>query len=127
MSSYLQRGALASVFAFASSPLALTGCGGGAVATADAVVAGEVPQAPGTRVEVVRLERTSARLDLRIPGEITGSRDATLATAAGGFVEGVYVRRGETVQKGQVIARVNSSVFQAQKEQADAQYALTIT
>jgi len=128
VSSFLHRGVVASVVPLALVLLAvpMAGCGGGdeAGATADAVEAGEVPQAPGTRVEVVRLEHTSAQLDLRIPGEITGSRDATLATAAGGFVEGVYVHRGESVREGQIIARVNSSVFHAQKEQADAQYAL---
>lgn len=105
--------------------LALPACGGGDTApTSEQVEAGEVPQAPGTRVEVVRLENTSASLDLRLPGEITGSRDATLASAGGGFVEGVYVKRGEFVREGDVIARVNASIYAAQREQADAQYAL---
>ena len=100
-------------------------CSGGEATPASAsVAAGDVPQSPGTRVEVVRLENTDAQLDLRLPGEITGSRDATLASAAGGFVEGVYVKRGEYIQKGTVIARINSSVFAAQLEQAEAQLSL---
>jgi membrane fusion protein (multidrug efflux system) len=90
----------------------------------NAIEAGTVPQSPGTRVEVVRLENTDARLDLRLPGEITGSRDAILASATGGFVEGVYVQRGEYVTEGTVIARVNASIYDAQLDQAAAQLAL---
>jgi membrane fusion protein (multidrug efflux system) len=105
--------------------LPLLACSGGSEGPSTAnVTAGVVPQSPGTRVEVVRLESSEARLQIRLPGEITGSRDATLASQAGGFVEGVYVKRGDYVREGDVIARVNASVYSAQKDQADAQYAL---
>ena len=103
----------------------LSACGGGDTpAASQAVEAGVVPQSPGTRVEVARLENNAASLELRLPGEITGSRDATLASQSGGFVEGVYVKRGDFVREGDVIARINASVMYAQKEQADAQFAL---
>ncbi len=100
-------------------------CGSGeAPVSAKSVEAGVVPQSPGTRVEVVRIDKTTAVLDLRLPGEVTGSRDATLATPSGGYVEGVYVRRGETVREGDIIARINGAMFTAQLEQAEAQFAL---
>jgi membrane fusion protein (multidrug efflux system) len=73
---------------------------------------------------VARLENNSARLELRLPGEISGSRDATLATQAGGFVEGVYAKRGDFLREGDTIARINASVMEAQKDQAEAQLAL---
>lgn len=119
-------GALASLLlALAGGGLLLSGCGGEESGPSSAAVeAGVVPQSPGTRVEVVRLENTTAQLDLRLPGEITGSRDATLASPSGGFVEGVFVKRGDFVREGDVIARINGSVFYAQKEQAEAQFAL---
>jgi len=109
----------------AAISLLVCACSGGGESASSAVISpGDVPQSPGTRVEVVRLENTNASLDLRLPGEISGSRDATLASAAGGFVEAVYVKRGEYISKGTVIARVNASVFNAQLEQAEAQLAL---
>lgn len=108
----------------AALALSLTACGGPETADAAVVAPGEVPQSPGSRVEVVVLEQTSAKLDLRLPGEVVGSRDASLATQAGGYVESVHVRRGESVREGDVIARVNSSMYYAQLQQAEAQFAL---
>ncbi len=103
----------------------LGACSGDESASSSTTIeAGTVPQSPGTRVEVVRLENTDAQLDLRLPGEITGSRDAILASASGGFVEGVYVKRGDYVAEGTVIARINASIYAAQLDQAEAQLAL---
>jgi RND family efflux transporter MFP subunit len=81
----------------------------------------EVPQAPGTRVEVAKLQPSDATLDVRLPGEVTGSRDATLGAANGGYVEAVLVRRGDSVRKGQVVARVDTATHSALRIQALAQ------
>jgi membrane fusion protein, multidrug efflux system len=73
------------------------------------------------RVEVVAITPSAATLDIRLPGEVVGGRDATLAAAAGGFVEAVLVEEGAAVRKGQSLVRVNSSVAAAQLRQAEAQ------
>ena len=82
------------------------------------------PQAPEIRVEVARIGETAAGMEISLPGEITGARDAVLGTAMGGFVEDISVEEGQAVRAGQVLARVNTSLVSAQLEQAEAQAAL---
>lgn len=84
----------------------------------------EAPNARAIRVEVARLESAdSARMELALPGEVEGSEDAVLSSALGGQVERVLVHKGQPVQAGQVIARVDAEVYVAQLEQAEAQHA----
>ena len=101
----------------------VTACGGGEAATVASATA-DVPQSPGARVEVAVVQPSAARLDIRLPGEVSGSRDALLAAPAGGFVERVVVEAGASVSQGQAIAYVNSGIFAAQLELAAAQAAL---
>lgn len=89
-------------------------------AEADAEIA-EVPQASGTRVEVARIQKTRSQLAVSLPGEVTGSRDALLASPAGGYVEAVLKREGDVVSKGQAIARINTALAVAQQEGLEAQ------
>jgi len=98
------------------------GCGGAAAdGAAPPFAPAGVPEATGTRVEIATLQTSEARLQLRLPGEVAGSRDALLAAPAGGFVESVHVKRGEAVAEGQTIARLNTAMYAAQREQARAQ------
>lgn len=80
-----------------------------------------VPQAPGVRVETALVGRSEARLNLSLPGEVIGSRDAVLASALGGYVEAVLVESGDEVRRGQALARINTRVYAAQRDQARAQ------
>lgn len=85
------------------------------------------PDGPGlaspraTRVEVVELQPSDATIQLLLPGEILGARDVVLAAGNGGLVEALKVRRGEEVRKGQAIARIDTSLYGAQVNQAEAQ------
>ncbi|MFT4979854.1 MAG: membrane fusion protein (multidrug efflux system) [Myxococcota bacterium] len=110
--------ALGGVFA-----LLLAGCGGAEArnqATNTDPVA--VPEAPGTRVEVATIHPSDALLELIIPGEVEGASDATLASPAGGYIESVLVTEGQEVRSGQSLVRVNSAIYAAQSEQAQAQH-----
>lgn len=109
----------------ASAMLALLGCGGAEAgnqenANTDALA---VPTAPGTRVEVAVITPSQATLELSIPGEIEGAEDALLASPQGGYIEAVMVNIGDEVRRGQALIRVNSAIFAAQNEQAQAQLA----
>jgi RND family efflux transporter MFP subunit len=104
-----------------STLLALSACGPAPSESANAAVERTPPPSRAVRVEVVELESGSASLELDLPGEVTGERDANLAAANGGFVERVLVREGELVTKGQTLMRVDTSLFGAQYEQAEAQ------
>jgi len=97
----------------------LTGCGW---ATADQAEPNRtVPDANATRVEVIVLEASEASLDLTLPGEVEGSRDAMLAAANGGYVERVWVANGDEVQQGQALLHIDTALYGAQLEQAAAQ------
>ena len=99
----------------------LWGCG---TADADATAnqaSRTPPPARAVRVEVVQLESANAKLELDLPGEVSGQRDAVLAAANGGFVERVTVDEGQVVRKGDSLARVDSEIYWAQQQQAEAQ------
>jgi RND family efflux transporter MFP subunit len=72
-------------------------------------------------VEVAAVAPSTARLQLVLPGEVQGSRDATLAAALGGYVEDVRVREGQAVRRGQALVLVDASLHAAAAEQALAQ------
>jgi len=105
-------------------PLLLASLGGCGTAGADADPSGASrtpPPSRAVRVEVVHLEPSAATLELDLPGEVTGQHDATLAAANGGFVESVRVEEGQLVAKGDSLMRVDSDIYWAQQQQAEAQ------
>jgi len=84
------------------------------------------PAVKATRVEVAALTSTSASFEIYSPGEIEGAHDARLAAALGGYVERVLVSAGQSVRKGQVLARIDTGTYQnvldqiaVQREQAE--------
>ncbi|MBX2796487.1 MAG: efflux RND transporter periplasmic adaptor subunit [Myxococcales bacterium] len=100
--------------------LMLTGCDAGAEQAAPPDV-GTLASSKASRVEVVVLESTEAKLELDLPGEVGGDQDANLAAANGGFVERVLVKEGEEVKAGQSLAYIDLGLYNAQLEQAKAQ------
>lgn len=103
-------------------------CGGAGVDDAEAYTEPAEKTAANARafrVEAATVQPSEAWLEVDLPGEITGSRDALLATPRGGYVERVLVREGQTVRTGQSIARIDSASFSARRDQAQAQLALS--
>ena len=99
---------------------ALSGC----VATADQSEPEAVrtlADARASRVEVAALVAADAKLELDLPGEVGGERDANLAAANGGFVERVLVAEGDEVEKGQRLVQVDVGMYAAQLQSAEAQ------
>ncbi len=87
-------------------------------------VARQVPAAEAIRVEVARVVATERpRSTLQLPGEVEGARDVLLAAPLGGQVEQVFVHRGEVVQRGAIIATVDTAIHGSQVDQAEAQHA----
>ncbi len=78
----------------------------------------------GTRVEVVVLEPTMAKMEMSLLGAVEASRDATLSTTRGGYVESVLVKTGDQVSKGTLLAKVDSELHRVLLEQATAQFDL---
>jgi len=104
-------------------PLVLAFFGGCAVNAEQAPsnTPARLASAAAARVEVVVLEPSDAKLELDLPGEVGGERDANLAAANGGYVEQVLVSEGDEVSEGQVLALVDASLYRAQLDQAKAQ------
>ena len=109
-----------------SLPLILGGCGGAEADQAAAASSGAkfTPSAKATRVEIAVIKPSAASLSVSVPGEITGARDANLASAMGGYVEAVWVDIGDEVSQGQVIAQIDGAIYSAQYTQAEAQMEL---
>ena len=76
------------------------------------------PAVDSIRVEVAVLQRSKARLQLELPGEVEGSRDASLASPMGGYIERVLVSPGETVRRGQTLVAVDTTTQAARRAQA---------
>lgn len=74
------------------------------------------------RVEVASLAPSEAVLAFTFPGEVEGSRDALLAAPLGGYVEAVLVREGDRVKKGQALLRVDTAIYAARRDQAQAEF-----
>ncbi len=105
-------------------PLVLSffaGCAVNAEQASNTVTPGKLASATAARVEVVVLESGEAKLELDLPGEVGGERDANLAAANGGYVEQVFVSDGQEVTAGQVLAYIDASLYRAQLDQATAQ------
>lgn len=98
------------------------------IACAPAPEAGEtsprhVPDSRARRVEVVALgDEGPPTLTLTLPGEVEGGKDVVLSTPLGGLVERVNVGKGGAVKQGQVIARIDAEIHDAQLAIAEAQY-----
>jgi len=72
------------------------------------------------RVETMNVSAEPQTLSLRLPAEVESSRRSRLASATGGFVQKLFVQRGDRVKKGQELAWVNRDVADAQLAQAKA-------
>lgn len=99
------------------------GCGG---AKATEPPKGEKARAPrdvagaaSTRVEVAVLQPSTASLSSTVPGEVEGSREATLASALGGPVERILVKEGDQVKRGQLLMLVDAALYSIQVRQAE--------
>jgi len=113
-----------------AATLSAAGCGGEAEAASEPGVGPAdrtPPAAHATRVEVAEVRPSTARLEMSLPGEVEGSREAMLAAALGGFVERVLVSSGDTVEEGQVLARIDSATHQANLQLVSAERAVAET
>ncbi len=106
------------------SALSASACAPGAVDGEAAARTVDLMPASALRVEVATLGRSNAQLDLTVPGEIRGWRDANVSAALGGYVESVKVKVGDRVRAGQLIALVDADIHRASVDRATAQLSL---
>ncbi|MEM7689019.1 MAG: efflux RND transporter periplasmic adaptor subunit [Pseudomonadota bacterium] len=93
--------------------LTLTGCGDAAV---------EPAEEPIRPAKLVTIEAASAVRSGSFPAVVRAVRSTDLAFQVGGQIVEWNARDGGSFQKGDVIARLDATSFQATVEQAEAQY-----
>lgn len=81
----------------------------------------EAPEADATRVEVAVLQHSNAELISVLPGEVEGSRDATLASAQGGPIDRISVKEGDIVRRGQLLAQLDTALYGIRKKQVETE------
>ncbi|MEM6996569.1 MAG: efflux RND transporter periplasmic adaptor subunit, partial [Myxococcota bacterium] len=79
------------------------------------------PAAKSTWIEAATVEQSSATLQLMVPGEVEGSKEAILASAQGGFVEAANIEVGDTVAVGDPLFRIDSALYNARLAQVRAE------
>ncbi|MFC6079574.1 efflux RND transporter periplasmic adaptor subunit [Sphaerisporangium aureirubrum] len=70
------------------------------------------------RVQIAEVGRAAVSEVVEAPATIAARATATLRSPAGGTVAKLYVRDGETVDKGQILAKISSPQAQEQLKQA---------
>ncbi len=81
------------------------------------------PEANAIWVEAATIESSDAALELSLPGEVQGYREAALSSSQGGLIESVRAQVGDEVTAGQRLVKVDTALYQARQGQAGAELA----
>ena len=75
----------------------------------------------GVRIEAVEVQPSERYLELNLPGEVEAHKDALLAAPLGGYIERVYVAKGDQVKKGQGLISVDAATHSARLARVEAE------
>jgi membrane fusion protein (multidrug efflux system) len=76
------------------------------------------------RVSVVNVEPTPIKDVLVLPGTTEAWQDVRVAAEAGGRIEWIRIKEGDTVKKGQILAGIDSSAHKVALDRAEAAFKL---
>jgi HlyD family secretion protein len=79
-----------------------------------------------TRTAVYTVGNKDVATSTTVSGTVTALRSATLTAKAAGAVTAVYVKEGDKVTAGEVIARIDSTTYESDLAAAESQYSTTI-
>jgi membrane fusion protein (multidrug efflux system) len=82
------------------------------------------PRTKRVKVSVITIEPTPIKDVLLLPGETEAWQDVRLASETDGVVERIDFKEGQSVRKGQLIAKVDVAVLKAALDQAEASFDL---
>lgn len=91
------------IFTVAALPL-LTSCGSGK--SQDGM--GEMPP---VETDFIQLNSGATPIEINYPGSIEGSVNVDVKAQVSGYLEAIYVKEGDYVQKGQSLFKIKSDVF----------------
>jgi RND family efflux transporter MFP subunit len=73
-------------------------------------------------VKIMSLAPTTGSASVNVSGQFTTDDEANLSFKTGGIINKIYVREGDAVQQGQLLATLNMAEINAQVEQAHIAY-----
>lgn len=84
----------------------------------------EQQQNETVQAEVISLQPTNAVIDQTFPASLQGKDNVQLRPQISGYIDKIYVDEGAFVHAGQVLFRINASVYREQKNTALASLAI---
>ncbi|MCI0407413.1 MAG: efflux RND transporter periplasmic adaptor subunit, partial [Acidobacteria bacterium] len=76
---------------------------------------------PPSPVRFTEAKEYSVRRTIQLPGSVESTTTSTVASEVAGLVEELFAREGDTVRKGQPLARLRATTLQLQLDAAQAQ------
>jgi membrane fusion protein (multidrug efflux system) len=89
-----------------------------------AITEGNTSGPPAVSVSVVEVKPVAMRDVVFLPGETEAFEDVKVAANTSGRVEGISLREGQEVKKGELLAKIDVSALKASLEHAKAAYKL---
>lgn len=93
-------------------PLLLVACGSGEKAT------NEIPDTEIIPVKLTALKTTNSEENMYVSGQFTTDDETYLSFLSGGVIRGIFVREGDRVRKGQLLATLDLTMVNATLSQA---------
>lgn len=81
---------------------------------------GEAAQQQATKVDFLTIAPAAASLEKKYPGTIEGSVNVDIKAQVSGYLEQIYVKEGDYVNKGQALFKIKGDVFQEQVNNSQA-------
>lgn len=80
----------------------------------------ELPQAPPTDVDFFETASKTSLVETKYPGTIEGSVNVDIKAQVSGYLEEIYVKEGDYVNKGQALFKIKGEVFKEQVNNSQA-------
>ncbi len=93
----------------------LFACGGNEESATETHTAAPIAR----KVETAKVEKIDHQETIFATGTLSSREEVKLSFKTGGVIQAIYVREGQNVQKGQVLAKLDLEEIQAQVQQAD--------
>lgn len=79
-------------------------------------------QMPKPEVDFLTVQSGTGEIDKKYPGLIEGSVNVDIKAQVSGYLEAIYVKEGDYVQKGQSLFKIKGDVFEEQVHSSEAAY-----
>lgn len=78
------------------------------------------PQGPPASVDFMVIQPATTQIEKKYPGSIEGSVNVNIKAQVSGYLDQIYVKEGDYVQKGQSLFRIKGDVYNQQVSNSEA-------